>query len=226
MRILVASEGYPRDVKFGDEKIFLSIIDSKRFKEDKIIERRREIEIEEDHFVTLGDPVDEIVKFSNALNVDFIIVDDINLGLNVSFRISKPVLILKCEDPFRKGLICYNPIFFNFAIKRMLSSLPFKELHVLHVLEPIFSQNSGMKRLIIDVKSLLNEVKLKVKRVKEVHVRVGDPANEILETAKELNVTCVVMSVGRTTEDVAMKFESSILVWRDLMKRNGFIQRV
>jgi len=224
MRILIASEDHPKDVDFGSEKILLSVINSKRFRGEEIIERRRKIDVEGNHFVTLGNPVDEIAKFSNALNVDFVVVNDVNLGLNVASKISKPVLVLKFRDPFKRGLICYDSIFFNFKIKTMLNLLPFEDMHILHVLNPILSQNSGIERIVEYVNSILNEIK--IQNLNGVHVRVGNPMSEILKAAEDLNVTCIVMSVGKTTEEVAKKSKTSILIWRDLIKRNGFIQRV
>ena len=234
MRVLIVSEELPKDVNFGEERIVLSVIDSKKFKGRGIIEKRKSIRLNgENHFVTLGNPVEEVAKYSIALNVDFVVLQDVNLGLKVALNTPKPILILKGRDPFKSGLICYTPVLFNPIIKKKIESLPFEELYLLHVLEPIVPHGAKVNSKAQDVKNFLKNVEMKLEKVKGVHIRLGDPSNEILKTAEELKVTCVVLStdikgkgLGKTTEKVAKESKSSVLIWKDLIKRNGFIQNV
>jgi len=227
MKVLIASDSLEiRDA----EVIKLKIIDTRRYRGSEIIEERKRVKMN-DGFVTVGEPEKEVAKFANAIDVDLIAVNDPDLGLNVAKEVSKPVLIAdNLDNVFERCLIGYNPLVFNDIVKRRIENLPFKDVHIVHVLESLVSTENVRCAKIID---FMKNVKEKVERVSDYHVKVGEPVEEILKTAEEIDASCIALNtsmkmlpIGSTTKKIAKSGKVPVLIWKDLIKRNGFIQRL
>ncbi len=228
MKVLITSDSL--EVKDA-EVIRLRIIDTRKFKGRRIIEERKRLKAN-DEFVTVGDPAKEVAKFANAIDVDLIAVNDPDLGLDVARTVSKPVLIANnLDNVFERGLIGYNPLVFNEAIKSRIESLPFKEMHIIHVLESLIPAKANIETNIPKIVDFMRNVKERVERVSHYHVKVGEPVEEILKTAEEIDASCIALStsmktlpLGSTTQKIAKIGKFPVLIWKELIKRNGFIQ--
>ncbi|ADB58620.1 universal stress protein [Archaeoglobus profundus] len=227
MRILVASDSV--EIK-AEEVIRLKIIDTKKFRGREILEERKKLKMK-DGFITVGEPAKEVAKFADAIDVDLIAVDDPDLGLDIAKEVSKPVIIAKdFDNVFERCLIGYNPLVFNDAIRLRIERLPFKEVHIVHVLESVIPQSISPDK-ISKIVNFMKDVKKKTTRISSYHVKLGEPAKEILKTAEEIDASCIAlntsmkrMSIGSTTQKIAKIGKLPVLVWKELIKRNGFIQ--
>jgi nucleotide-binding universal stress UspA family protein len=156
--------------------------------------------------------------------------------LNVIKSTDKPVLVVKTEqkDVFRKVLFCYHPLIFNEDIKGCIERLPFKEMVLLRVVEPLLppeAKGEEMKNQVKSAEEFLNDVKSKLEKDVDVIVKIGDPAKVILETAENINATCIALStrakrpiLGVTTDYILKNSKISVLVFKEFLKRNDFIQ--
>ncbi len=224
MKVLVVSES------LNVNGVRLRVIDTRRFKGNKIIEERKKIDGRYE-FVTIGDPIEEISKFANAIDVDVVVTDDPDVGLKVASRLSKPVVVTQNFDRlFERGLIGYNPLVFDDEVKRKIERLPFKDVQIVHVLESItpYVVKSVDK---VRVEEFLKEIVEKVDNISAYHLKVGDPAEEILKTAEEVKASCVILSpslkkisIGSTASRIVKARRFPVMLWKDFIKRNGFIQ--
>ncbi|WP_457549828.1 universal stress protein [Archaeoglobus sp.] len=227
MKVLIASDFLDMS---NVEVVRLKVLDKKKFKGEDVVEERKRIGAF-DGFVTVGEPTEEVVKFANAVDVDLIAVSEPELGLDVAKMVSKPVVIARdLNNIFERGLLGYNPLVFNEVTKTRIESLPFDELHLVHVLEsllPTKVSNLNFSK----ISRFMECVKESVSKVSHYHVRIGEPVEEILKTAEEIDASCIALNtsvktlpIGSTVKKIVKSGRFPVLIWRDLIDRNGFIQ--
>jgi hypothetical protein len=76
-------------------------------------------------------------------------------------------------------------LIFNEDIKGCIERLPFKEMVLLHVVEPLLppeAKGEEMKNKVKSAEEFLNNVKSKLERDVDILVEIGDPAKVILIT--------------------------------------------
>ncbi len=254
LRSILKSEPKPKEV------VLVRVINVKRFRgADAILEKNtaemklseivNEFEkegIKANYIIPIGNPAEEIVKVADSLNTSLIVLGHRGRGLlskllgsttlDVIKSTNKPVLVIKNEqsDVFRKALFCYHPLVFNDEVKAYIEGLEFEEIVLLHVVEPLLppeATREEMENRVRIVEDFLNDVKSKLECNVDVIVKIGDPSMVIMDTAKELNVSCIVLStrvkrpiLGGTTDHVLKHSPISVLVCREFLKRNDFIQ--
>ena len=204
----------------------------------EIVEEFRRRGVEANYLIPIGNPPEEIVKIADSLNVSLIVLGHRGRGLiskllgsttlNVIKSTDRPVLVVKTEqkDLFMKVLLCYHPLVFNENIKNCIERFPFKEIFLLHVVEPLLppeAKREEMKNLVNHAEEFLNDVLSKLSKKGNAIVKVGDPAKVILETSKDLNATCIVLGtrekrpfLGGTTDQVLKNADTSILVYKNI----------
>ncbi len=237
-----------------NEVIIVRVVNIKRFKGadvirekniaeerlSKIVEEFRRRGVEANYLIPIGNPPEEIVKIADSLNASLIVLGHRGRGLiskllgsttlNVIKSTDRPVLVVKTEqkDLFMRVLFCYHPLVFNEDIKGCIERLPFKEMILLHVVEPLLppeAKREEMKNRVKFVEQFLNDVKSKLKGSVDVVVKIGDPAKVTLETAEDIDATCIILStrakrpiLGGTTDYILKNSKISVLVCKELLR--------
>ncbi len=177
----------------------------------------------------VGDPAEEIVRVAEGENADLIamghrgrsFLKKVLLGSTAEgvVRLSKvPVLVVKGGiDIFRKVLYVHYPL--ESEVPDLLKKLPYEEIYVMHVVEPMLPPESTSQLLKERLERAERIIKDVAERLKGVGiVRVGGVCGTIVKTSNEIQAGCTVLKISRftrVTDCVLRHAKRSVLIIKD-----------
>ncbi len=180
-------------------------------------------------FLKVGDPAEEIVKVANSEKADLIamghrgrsFLKKILLGSVAEgvVKLSKiPVLVVKGGiDVFRKVIYVHYPL--ESDVPQFLKTIPYEELYVMHVVEPMLPPESTahiFNKKVEETKKRLDEVASELGG--KAIVKIGEVSKEIIDTAKDLKAGCITLKTrrfSRVTDSVLRHARESVLIVKD-----------